>query len=80
MKKLFHEVVLARIALDAYVQNSKDYTPVGYGERSRHLEEKIDTFMTETNSADIVRVLLHQSYFTWEKYMELGAPARAPKA
>ena len=76
MKELFHKVVLARMALDAYVQNSKDYTPGGYKQRYERLEDEIEIFMRETNSSDLVRILLHQSYFTWEKYLELTASTR----
>lgn len=71
MRELFHKVVLTRMALDEYVRNSKDYTPDGYRERYEHLEREIETFMKETDSPALVRILLHQSYFTWEKYMEL---------
>ena len=71
MRELFHKVVLARMALDEYVRNSKDYTPDGYKRRYERLEDEIEIFMRETNSSDLVRILLHQSYFTWEKYSEL---------
>ena len=71
MKELFHEVVLARFALNAYVQNS-NYTREGYKERYEFLEMQIETFMCNTNSSNLVRILLHQSYFTWDKYMALS--------
>tara|TARA_B110000211_G_scaffold232586_1_gene296669 strand:+ start:101 stop:1681 length:1581 start_codon:yes stop_codon:yes gene_type:complete len=74
IKELFKDIVVLRNELNAFTDDTLHYTPEGYTECDKRLNEAIDLFMEETQSDDdSIRMYLSQDTFTWDQYVEISA-------